>query len=254
MARTVLVTGSTNGIGAATAELLKARGANVIGLDLRGAEICADLCTPEGRGAAVAETLDLSGGKLDAIIACAGLAGSDTAAMIGVNYFGTVALLEGLRQALSASAAPRVAVITSSATILPSDPDVISACLAGDEAAANAAAQTDTTMVYASTKHALSRWLRRTAILPEWAGAGILLNGIAPGAVLTNMTAPILATAQGREMLRKATPIAVAEYAPPQDIAPLLAFLASEECRYMVGQVIFIDGGKDVIMRGDDIF
>jgi NAD(P)-dependent dehydrogenase (short-subunit alcohol dehydrogenase family) len=254
MPRTVLVTGSANGIGAATAELLKARGEKVIGLDLQGADICADLCTPEGQRAAIAEALDLGCGKLDAIVACAGLASSDAAAMIGVNYCGTVALLEGLRPALSASPAPRAAVITSSATILPTAPPVVAACLAGDVAAARVAAQADSTMVYASTKRALSRWLRRTAILPEWAGAGILLNGIAPGTVLTNMTAPILATEQGREMLRQATPIAVAEYAPPQDIAPLLAFLASEECRYMVGQVIFIDGGKDVIMRGDDIF
>lgn len=226
----------------------------MIGLDLFGADICADLCTAEGRTAAVEQTLELSGGKLDAVVACAGQAGSDTAAMIGVNYFGTVALLEGLRELLATRPTPRAAVITSSATILPSDPALVAACLAGDEAAAKAAGQAEPTLVYASTKRALSQWLRRTAILPEWAGAGILLNGIAPGTVRTNMTAPILATAEGRAMLKQATPIAVADYAGPHDIAPLLAYLAGEECRYMVGQVIFIDGGKDVILRGIDIF
>ncbi len=254
MSRTVLVTGSANGIGAATSAFLAARGDRVVGLDLRNADICADLRTAEGRASAIGQALSLCGDSLDAVVACAGLAGADVAGMIGVNYFGTVALIEGLRAALARSAAPRVAVITSSATILPTDPGIVAACLAGDEVAAVAGGEADPNLAYASTKRALSRWIRRNAILPEWAGSGILLNGIAPGTVLTAMTAPILSTPEGRAMLAEATPIAVADYARPEDIAPLLGFLASEECRYLVGQVIFIDGGKDAIRRGDDIY
>ena len=254
MKRTVLVTGSANGIGAATAHYLREHGHTVIGLDLAGATISCDLSTPEGRATAVAETIAHCGGKLDAIISCAGVAGANTDAMIGVNYFGTIALIAGLRETLAASPAPRVAVIASSAMILPTDPALVGACLAGDELAAKTIGHQDATLAYASTKLALGRWIRQTAKLPEWAGQGILLNGIAPGTVVTNMTKPILASEEGRAMLALVTPIAVPAYAQPDDIAPLLAFLASDECHYMVGQIIFIDGGKDVILRGDDIF
>lgn len=254
MPRTILVTGSANGIGAATAAEIARKGDRVIGLDLTAAEICADLCTVEGRNHAIAQASALAGGVLDGIVACAGLACPDTDAMLGVNYFGTVALVEGLRGTLARSSAPRVAVISSSASILPSDARIVTACLAGDEAGAKELGRTEPSLVYASSKLALSRWLRRTSILPDWAGERILLNGIAPGTVLTDMTAPILATEEGRAMLAEVTPIAVPEYAPPSDIAPLLAFLASADCRYMVGQVVFIDGGKDVIRRGDDIW
>jgi NAD(P)-dependent dehydrogenase (short-subunit alcohol dehydrogenase family) len=256
MTRTVLVTGSASGIGQATAALLRSRGVTVIGLDLANADIEADLGTAEGRSRAIADVTAMAGGKLDGVIACAGVVSENGQLMVAVNYFGTLAIVEGLRAALLASDAPRVAIISSSASILPSHPPLVEACLAGDEAAAqnvalNAKHNGHGGLAYGSTKLALSRWIRRTAIRPEWAGSGILINGIAPGLVLTPMTAPILATAEGRATLEQATPIAVSQYAGPQDIAPLLAFLASPDCRYMVGQSIFIDGGMEVILRGD---
>lgn len=252
MTRTLLVTGSASGIGKATASLLRSRGDTVIGLDLANADIEADLGTAEGRGKAIAEVTAMAGGKLDGVIACAGVVSDNGPQMVAVNYFGTLAIVDGLRAALLASAAPRVAIISSFASLLPSNPPLVEACLVGDEAAAMDLAQSGHgNLTYGSTKLALSRWIRRTAILPEWAGSGILMNGIAPGLVLTPMTAPILATAEGRAMLEQATPIAVGEHAGPQDIAPLLAFLASPECSYMVGQAIFIDGGTEVILRGD---
>ena len=69
------------------------------------------------------------------------------------------------------------------------------------------------------------RWIRRTAAGPEWAGAGILLNGIAPGLVRTPMTLPLLTTEAGRAVLAQAVPRAVAQPAEPEHIAFLLAFL-----------------------------
>ena len=60
--RTTVVTGSASGMGAATRELLEADGQRVIGVDLRDAEVVADLATPEGRAAAVAEVTELAGG------------------------------------------------------------------------------------------------------------------------------------------------------------------------------------------------
>ena len=97
----------------------------------------------------------------------------------------------------------------------------------------------------------MTRWIRRTAPRPEWAGAGILLNGVAPGLVRTPMTIPLLATEEGRAVLAQAVPRAVAEPAEPEDVAQLLAFFASPDNRYLVGQVPYCDGGTDVVMRGD---
>lgn len=252
--RTVLVSGSSGGIGGAVAAFLREAGARVIGLDVRDAEVITDLSTAEGRRLSAAAVLSQTGGSLDAIVACAGVASPDVEAMIGVNYFGTVALIEAMRDVLAGSPDPRVVAISSSATILPTAPALVEACLAGDEAEARRLGKSEPNIVYASTKRALSRWIRRTAVRPDWAGAGILLNGVAPGTVRTPMTAPILATDEGRAMLAQATPIATPDYADPQDLAPLLAFLASAQCRYMVGQLLFVDGGKDCIRRGDDIW
>jgi NAD(P)-dependent dehydrogenase (short-subunit alcohol dehydrogenase family) len=256
MSRTILVTGSASGIGKATAALLRARGCNVIGLDIQDTgrsdtDIIADLSTVQGRRHGISKTLQMSGGTLDGVVACAGLAGADAKAMVAVNYFGTVSIVEGLHNALMSSSAPRVAIISSSAIILPSHHPLVDACLSGNEAAALDEAAGNDVLTYASTKLSLSRWIRRTAILPEWAGNGILINGIAPGPVRTPMTAPILATAEGRAMLAEVTPIALNDYAEPEHIARLLAFLASPDCCYMVGQNIFIDGGTDIISRGE---
>lgn len=249
--RTILVTGSARGIGEATVRRLTAEGHRPIGLDIDDADIAADLSTTEGRAAALRGVEERCGGTLDGVIACAGLASPDVEAMVAVNYFGTVALIEGLLPLLAASDQPRAVAVSSSSIILGHDEALVEACLAGDEAGAKALAASDSRSVYASTKVALSRWVRRTAIRPEWAGRGVLLNAVAPGTVLTRITRPILATEEGRAMLAEATPIAVPAYAEPEEVAPLLTFLASADCRYIVGQTIFIDGGKDAIRRGD---
>jgi NAD(P)-dependent dehydrogenase (short-subunit alcohol dehydrogenase family) len=252
--RTILVTGSAHGIGAATTARLVSEGHRPIGLDLDNAEICANLATASGRTAAVRQTLAHTSGALNAIVACAGLAGADPAAMVGVNYFGVVALFDALRATLESAVEPRAVAVSSSAIILGHDVGLVEACLAGEEDQARSIARTcDARIVYASTKVALSRWVRRMAIRSDWAGKGILLNAVAPGTVLTRITEPILATAQGRAMLAEATPIAVAAYAAPDDLAPLLTFLAGADCKYIVGQTIFADGGKDAIRRGDQL-
>ena len=138
----------------------------------------------------------------------------------------------------------------------------MAACLGNDEPGARELARAkspnDTALragpIYAASKRALTRWIRRTSVQPEWAGAGILLNGISPGLVQTPMTIPMLGTEEGRAILAKVTPRAVREAAVADDIAQLAAFLASAQNRYLVGQVPLCDGGTDVLLRGDDVF
>jgi NAD(P)-dependent dehydrogenase (short-subunit alcohol dehydrogenase family) len=251
--RTILVTGSAHGIGQAIFTQLNAAGHRVIGLDLSDAEVIADLSTERGRTGALENILDTCGGCLDAVIGCAGVASADSQAMIAINYFGMVAILEGLRGLVARSPTPRVVAVSSSSIIHAYDRELVAACLAGDEARAIALGLNDPRLTYASTKVALTRWVRRTSILPDWAGAGVLLNAVAPGVILTRITQPILATEEGRQMLAKVTPIAVASHAHPEDLAHLLTFLASPENRYIVGQTIFADGGSEAILQGDDI-
>src|SRR5882724_6112993 len=136
--RTVVVTGSASGMGAATRARLEAAGERVIGVDLRDAEVVADLGSPDGRAAAIEEIIDESRGVLDGLVTWAGLGGlTDRAGsqLVSVNYFGTVALLEGLRPSLSRGRlAAAVAISSNSTTFQPDLPiDVTRACLDGDE-------------------------------------------------------------------------------------------------------------------------
>ena len=247
--RTYVVTGSASGIGAATAERLSSAGHRVIGVDLRDADVSADLSTEAGRAAMVAGVAAMVDG-IDAVVACAGIS-ADGPATIAVNYFGAVATLEGLRPLLAGSAAPRAVVIASVASILGAEEDVVDACLAGDEPAALDRMEANPAMAYLTSKTALARWVRRTAPSPEWAGAGIPLNAIAPGTVRTPMTAELLAAEGGLEMVDTAVPMPLNGHAGPEDVAPLLEFLTSVENSHVTGQVVFVDGGADAVLRGD---
>lgn len=110
MSRTYVVTGSASGIGAATARRLAAEGARVIGVDLRAADVIADLATETGRAALVEGVARLSGGVIDAVIANAG--GGSAQTMLQLNFFGAVATLQGLRPMLARSAAPRAVAVS----------------------------------------------------------------------------------------------------------------------------------------------
>ena len=260
MPRTYVVTGSASGIGATTAQLLRDRGERVIGIDLRNADVEADLSTREGRIEAAAKATELAGGTVDAVIACAGIS-APIAKTISVNYFGVTELLEALLPALQKSDAPRAAVVSSMASLQPNSPEMVEAALAGDEARAleiaeGLAAQGPEIgyLVYPSSKRALSRWVRRESITPAWAGAGIPLNAVAPGTVVTPMTAELLKTPEGAAMVDAAVPMPLNYHQPPESIAYLLMWLTSPENTHLAGQVIYDDGGADASLRGDDIW
>jgi len=256
MSRTYVVTGSASGIGKKTAELLSSQGAKVIGADLKNADINVDLATPAGRANLVAEAGLLGGGKIDGVLAIAGLA-APIPATVGVNFFGMVATLEGLRPLLVGSPAPRAVGTSSMASLMPVDDELVAAMGARDEVAALARAGTlaeteeGGALIYASTKKAFAQWIRRTAASKEWAGAGIPLNAIAPGIIITPMTAPMLETEEAREQMRIAVPMPLNGFAEAIVPAHLLSWLVSEENTHLCGQVIFIDGGSDVVIRGD---
>lgn len=255
MPRTCLVTGAASGIGHATAALLRQRGHTVIGADLHAGDIRADLATDEGRAALVARARELTGGRLDAVVCCAGVARFDPVT-IRLNHFGAVATLDGLLPLLAAGTEPRAVVVGSIDSVHPTDPETVAAALAGDEAAAVAAARAavdrgEGHLVYSSSKAALSRWVRRTAVTDAWAGAGVTLNAVAPGVVVTPLTRPLLDDPATRALVERAVPMPLHGHARPEQIAPLIAWLASPENALVTGQVVFADGGADAVLRGD---
>lgn len=256
MSRTCVITGSASGIGAATAALLDADGWRVIGVDLKDAEVCCDLATTDGRTELVDAVTGLTGGSVDAVIANAGTLGRG-AGDVRLNYFGAVATLTGLRPLLAAGTAPRAVASSSLALVQEVDDDLVAACLRGAEEDAAARVDeggVDTVKTYASAKRALARWIRANAALPEWAGAGIALNAIAPAIIRTPMTQPILDDPGAGAMLEEMLPMPFGGVAEPDAVAHLLAFLVSAETTTITGQVIFIDGGADCVVRGDDVW
>lgn len=251
--RTIVVTGSASGIGAGARAHLKALGHRVIGVDRVDGDVAVDLATPDGRAALAPAVAELTGGSIDAVIACAGVGGAGPL-VVQVNYFGMVATIEGLRPLLAKGTDPRVVAITSQAAVHPVHAPVVDACLAGDEAAALEALEGKAYMAYPSSKAAMCRWIRREAVTDAWAGAGIGLNGVAPGVVATPLTEPSLESQKGLEVLAKWVPMPYHGHSNPTELAPVLAFLASPENTVMTAQIIFVDGGADAVLRGHQVF
>ncbi|MDQ0733041.1 SDR family oxidoreductase [Arthrobacter sp. B1I2] len=260
MPRTSVITGAASGIGKATKELLEQRGERVIGVDIHDSEVVADLSTTEGRSALADAVRKVSGGRIDAIYANAGLA-VPAPATVAVNFFGAVATVEGLRPLLAGSEAPRAVVVSSMAALLASDEDLVALLAAGDEQAAMARAEvlakeptTTGQLIYASTKLALSRWVRRHAATAEWAGAGIPLNAVAPGVIVTPMTADFIGTEEARKALLNVVPMPLNGIAEPIVVARQLAWLNSAENTHLCGQIVYVDGGSDAVLRGDSVW
>ncbi|TRW46624.1 SDR family oxidoreductase [Georgenia yuyongxinii] len=252
---TYVVTGAASGIGLVTAEILSGRGHRVLGVDLRGSDIDADLATGAGRTAMVEQITARTDGRIDAIVACAGLS-SPTTDTVRVNYYGAVATLGGLRPLLAGSPAPRAVAVVSMASIFPPDERLLALLLDGaDEEsavarAAELAADERAPQIYGTTKRALSLWLRSRAPEPAWAGAGIPLNAVAPGIIETPMTTDLIATEEAKTALLKTVPMPLNGIAKPEVVGNLIAWLTSAENTHLCGQVVFVDGGSDAVLRG----
>lgn len=251
MARRTIVTGSASGIGRATADLLRARGGQVIGVDLRDAEVRADLGTRAGRREALESLAAAHPDGVDSVVACAGIA-AQRPATVAVNYFGTTALLAGLRPLLARGTDPRAALVASITVTSALDEAIVAACLDGDEERAVArAAEAAPHEIYPSSKGALARWVRRTCLAPGWADAGIPLNAVGPGVVRTPMTGGLFADPAMKAVMDEAIPMPLNGYAGPEAVAAALAWLTSPENTHVTGQLLFVDGGAEVALRGE---
>lgn len=256
--RTIVITGSESGLGLATKEKLLVAGDRVIGIDIHeGADIVADLGNPAERRSAVESVRELSGGSIDGLVPFAGIGGTATrpgSLLVSINYFGTVELVEGLRDLLAKGVDPAVLVISSNTTTTTTSArqELIDACLSGNEEQARAIGdEVGSIGSYAITKTALVRWMRRNATKDEWIGAGIRMNAIAPGVIETPLTDESKADPIKGPVFDK-FPVPAGRLGRPSEIAALTEFLLGPDARFFVGSLIFCDGGTDAVLRPDD--
>lgn len=252
---TYVITGSASGIGAATRQLLESEGHTVIGIDIRGVEVVADLSSAAGRTVAVAEVARVAPQGLDGCVVAAGIGPHTTPVelILAVNYFGAIALLDGLRDALAARSGTAVAVCSNSAGIIPvEDPRVLDAMAAGDESEAlELGALLHGAVAYGASKLALGRAVRHRA--EAWGAVGVRLNAVAPGPVRT----PLLQASIDDPELGPSVDALPVPWGPhqatPEQMASVIAFLLSPESAPVHGSILFADGGTDAQLRPDHV-
>lgn len=255
------VTGSASGMGRAVADKLRAAGHTVIGVDIKEADVVADLSTDDGRRRAIREVLAAADGRLDGAVLAAGLGpgpGKDRPRIIAqVNYFGVVDLLEGWRPALASTGSAKVVVFGSnSTTTTPAVPGrTIRALLDRDAEKAVKSVRLlgpgASAIMYAGSKIAVSRWMRRHAVQRDWAGAGIRLNALAPGAIMTPLLEEQLSNPTESKAVR-AFPVPVGGFGDAGQLGDWVVFMLSDAADFLCGSVVFVDGGSDAYFRADD--
>jgi NAD(P)-dependent dehydrogenase (short-subunit alcohol dehydrogenase family) len=251
LAKTIVVTGAASGIGRATTQLLRDRGHGVIGIDLRNTDVEADLSSDEGRKAMVDGVRERVGGNIDGFVAAAGVSPDqgDAEAILRINYYGAVATAEGLRPLLDPGKPARGVMISSTSTLMAPDQEWARKLMGGDEHAVVAELGNDPATAYMSSKLAISLWTRKSAVAQEWAGSGNLLNCIVPGVIDTPMNSKLFEREDGPKMLAQAQPNALGRYGRPEEVAEAIAFLVADSPAYLVGQLLYVDGGTDAILR-----
>jgi glucose 1-dehydrogenase len=96
---------------------------------------------------------------------------------------------------------------------------------------------------YAASKGGMQMLTKTVAL--ELADKGIRVNGIAPGAIATDMNKDILENQQKKE--KKEQGIPVHRIGQPEEIAKVALFLASADASYVAGTTIYVDGGRTLV-------
>ena len=235
--QTALVTGSTSGIGKATAVALARLGATVIvtGRDAeRGARVVKEI--EEGGGSARFVAADLSdpaqirqlaqaAGDVDILVNNAGRSWFGPSADLDAGTFD--ALFSGnVRSAylLTAAIAPAMAA-RGRGSIVNLDSMAGAVGLAGGAA-------------YGATKAALSALTRAWAA--EFSPSGVRVNAVAPGPVYSDGAAPERIDALAKTTL-------LGRGAQPEEIADVIAFLCTPRAQYVTGATIPVDGGRTAV-------
>ncbi len=238
-----VVTGGASGLGQATARRLAEEGARVAILDrdtAAGEEAAAEIRAAGGNAAfyavdvsswasiePVIETLSAQLGAPGVLVNCAGIGNFVRSELetqqnwertIAVNLTGTFLMCRSVLPAMLAAGRGSIVNVASNSGLL------------GQPYAA----------AYCASKGGIINLTRALAV--EYRARGVRVNAIAPGGMQTPMLSSweIPEGAQIEEFAPGTSPIG---YAEPAEIAGLIAFVASDEGRYMIGQIVGIDGG-----------
>jgi 3-oxoacyl-[acyl-carrier protein] reductase len=240
--KTALVTGASRGIGRASALALAQAGAQVLvhyGNSEEAAEavvaeirqaggkaekIAADMRLPDGPHTLAQRTRAIVGGRLDILVANAGISHAASIEDTTVDVFDDLFAVNVRAPFFLVQQLLPVMCKGSSVVLLSS--------LAAHAALGTLAA-------YASTKGAIDTLVKHFAV--ALGARGIRVNAVAPGIVPTDMS-NFTRTEAGREF---ATGIqALKRMAEPADIGAAVAFLASDEARWITGDTLRVDGGS----------
>lgn len=262
-----VVTGGSGGIGGKTVEILRSQGHEVVNVDLKDADICANLATKEGRDYVIKTVHEMFPDGIDGLCCNAGVSGAcgNLKLIISLNYFGAVNLAHGLFGLLKKKGGS--CVVTSSNTISQgaARPDLVDMLNysqtkpINEERILNIIEKFDDSSltvgnsIYVTTKYALARWVRRVSA--SWAANGVRINTVAPGNVSTPMTATMSDNAKAA---LAALPIPI-NYGTdnlmvPEDIANVIVFLVSPLAHGVNGNVMFVDGGTDALLNSEKVY
>lgn len=251
--RHALVTGAASGIGLAAAELLLKQGWRVTGLDrqpcptnLAAAQwIACDLSDPSGLDAVCATVAD----PLDALVLSAGVAGvGDPLRVLQINFIAARRMVRLLSPRIHAGGS--VVLVSSGAgwrwmnrrnallDVLREESDTEALTLAS--ALCGSAAE-----AYNCSKELLCALVAHDC-LQHW--PRVRLNSVSPGSVATPLLADFTAS-MGDEAMRFSR-AAVGRDATCEEIAAVIAFLASDQARWVNGADIKVDGGLTGALAG----
>jgi len=243
--KVALVTGASGGMGRATAQAFAAAGARVVAADIaaEGGEQTVDAIKRDG-GEAVFVRTDVSrAGDVEAAVTAAvdGFGGLDCAANVAAIETETTLLAD-----CDEATFDRLVAVNLKSVFLCMKYEIGAMLERGGGAIVNIASTNSfrplpKQAVYTATKHGVVGLTKTAAI--EYAGAGIRVNAVAPGAIDTPMLRGAMAARGSVEQDVLARLSLTGRFGRPDEIASAVLWLCSEDSGYTMGHVLAVDGG-----------